>query len=206
MTSAAKQIIREADAKITQKTALELSCLEPEQQEEAASMLVAKEIHSIGEYQATKENQESQKDIPDQMETETAQPIQELTLKSTLEKPEKEISSSLPTSSSEPVPDPLPFVPVGKQFSTFEEGLADLKDPEKDCSCTADGFLAEITAFVQDFRKEITWYNMPYYEVIFPSLTPTQFDYLRQQMELICGDAQNLLQSVERSLQPHELS
>jgi len=127
-----------------------------------------------------------------------------------LEKPDEEVPPSLPSSLSESLSDilsdPLPFVPVGKQFSTFEEELADLKDPEKDCSCTADGFLAEITAFVQDFRKEIAWYSMPYYEVIFPSLTSTQRAYLRQQMELICGDAQNLLQSVERSLQPHELS
>jgi len=46
----AKEIIRNADAKITKKDALKLSLMEPEQQKEAASQLAAGEIRSVGEY------------------------------------------------------------------------------------------------------------------------------------------------------------
>lgn len=49
-----KEIIKDTDTKITQKTALKLSRLEPEQQKEAASLLAAKEIKSVDDYKAAK--------------------------------------------------------------------------------------------------------------------------------------------------------
>lgn len=50
LTPAAKEIISDSDTKITKKDALELSRLAPEQQEQAATQLVAGEIKSVDEY------------------------------------------------------------------------------------------------------------------------------------------------------------
>lgn len=92
-----------------------------------------------------------------------------------------------------------PFKLSEQQFTSFKESVAALKDTEKDFSCTPDSFLAEITAFVRKFHREIEWYGTPYYETAFPDLTGVQRDYLRQQMESICDAANNLLHQVERT-------
>lgn len=98
-------------------------------------------------------------------------------------------------------PAPPPFKLSEQQFTSFKESVAALKDTEKDFSCTPDSFLAEITAFVRKFHREIEWYGTPYYEAAFPGLTGIQRDYLRQQMESICDAANNLLHQVERMKQ-----
>lgn len=51
LTPEAKEILREADTKITKQSALKLSRLAPEQQCEAARQLAAGDIHSVDEYQ-----------------------------------------------------------------------------------------------------------------------------------------------------------
>ena len=51
LTPEAKEILREADRKITKQSALKLSRLAPEQQCEAARQLAAGDIHSVDEYQ-----------------------------------------------------------------------------------------------------------------------------------------------------------
>ncbi len=164
----AKEIIRNADAKITKKDALKLSRMEPEQQKEAASQLASGEIRSVGEYQAAAQEQPAQGTLPDaeQAESRTAPPAQSFALD-------------------------------GKRFATVAESIADLKNPDKDCSCTPDGFLAEITAFAQKFRRDIEWYSTPYYEVVFPALTSEQLDYLHQQLALIHSTAESLFQKVK---------
>lgn len=98
----------------------------------------------------------------------------------------------------EPAMDPPPFKLSEQQFTSFKESVAALKDTEKDFSCTPDSFLAEITAFVRKFHREIEWYSTPYYEAAFPDLSSIQLDYLRQQMESICDAANHLLHQVER--------
>ena len=98
----------------------------------------------------------------------------------------------------EPAMAPPPFKLSEQQFTSFKESVAALKDTEKDFSCTPDSFLAEITAFVQKFHREIEWYSTPYYEAAFPDLSNIQLDYLRQQMESICDAANHLLHQVER--------
>ncbi len=72
-----------------------------------------------------------------------------------------------------------------KQYGSFAESIADLKNNDKDCSCTPDLFLAEFTGFVCKFHKEINWFHLDYYEAVFPALSPAQLDYLRQQMDEI---------------------
>ena len=98
----------------------------------------------------------------------------------------------------EPAMAPPPFKLSEQQFTSFKESVAALKDTEKDFSCTPDSFLAEITAFVRKFHREIEWYSTPYYEAAFPDLSGVQRDYLRQQMASICDAANHLLHQVER--------
>ena len=101
---------------------------------------------------------------------------------------------------TEAEPDTPLFRIGGKKFATFAEGVADLKNPDKDFSCTPDDFLAEVTAFVRKFHQEIEWYNNPYYEEVFPALSPEQLDYLRGQMESISAAADELYNNVERTI------
>lgn len=174
-----KEMIRNADAKITKRDALKLSRMEPEQQKEAASQLAAGQIRSVSEYQAavladTKQAQEHHSN--------DAQP------EPASEKEPTEPGASAPAQS---------FALDGKRFVTVAESIADLKNPNKDCSCTPDGFLAEITAFAQKFRRDIEWYSTPYYEEIFPALTSEQLDYLHQQLALIHSTAESLFQKVK---------
>lgn len=173
----AKEIIRNADAKITKKDALKLSRMEPEQQKEAASQLAAGEIRSVSEYQAAVQADTKQEHPPDDTQPESAP-----------EEEPAEPGTAVPAQS---------FTLDGKRFATVAESIADLKNPDKDCSCTPDGFLAEITAFAQKFRRDIEWYSTPYYEVVFPALTSEQLDYLHQQLALIHSTAESLFQKVK---------
>ena len=94
--------------------------------------------------------------------------------------------------------DAPPFHFEMRQFDTFADGVADLKDTTKDCSSTPGDFLAEITAFVQKFQQEIEWFNNPYYEEVFPNLNDEQREYLRQQMDTVSAAAKKLYKTVER--------
>ena len=159
-TEQAKQILRASSTNITQKDALKLSRLGPEQQVEAATLLADGKIQKVDEYTAAQSEAEQ----------------------------------------TEAEPDAPPFRIGGKKFATFAEGVADLKNPNKDFSCTPDDFLAEVTAFVRKFHQEIEWYNNPYYEEVFPALSPEQLDYLRGQMESISAAADELYNNVERTI------
>jgi len=100
--------------------------------------------------------------------------------------------------SAEPARPELPFTLGSKKFSTIQESVADLKDTTKDCSCTPDGFLAEITAFVQKFRRDVEWYSTPYYQAVYPALSSAQLEYLRQQLDAVSSDAKELFKRMER--------
>lgn len=95
---------------------------------------------------------------------------------------------------------PPPSVPYdlgNKQYASFAESIADLKNNDKDCSCTPDQFLAEFTGFVNKFHKEINWFHLDYYEIVFPALSPAQLDYLRQQMDAIRTAVDKLYEHVK---------
>lgn len=181
-------MIRETDAKIGKEAALKLSRLEPEQQKEAVEMLSAGEVRSVEQYTDLKTSQRKE-------EAEKGQ-----------DQAPKTISDNSHTSDSVPLPDQpdepaLPDVPYrlpDRTFSSFEESVADLKNPDKDCSCTPDIFLAEYSGFVRKFVKDIRWYSTPQYEAVFPALTQIQIDYLRSQTKALCDAAEELLFEVER--------
>ena len=93
----------------------------------------------------------------------------------------------------------VPYRLPDKTFSSFEESVADLKDPNKDCSCTPDIFLAEYSGFIHKFIKDIKWYSTPQYTEVFPALSQIQVDYLRSQTKALCDAAEELLHQVERT-------
>ena len=146
LTQEAKEIIKNADKKISKKEALKLSRLEPEDQKEAARLLTTQQIRNMGEYAEKKK-----------------------------EEPEKAGGS-------------------------LKDVVAELKDPDKDCSGTPDSFLEEYGAFVRKFHKEIGWYSAPYYDTVFPFVSPEQLSILRELTDSICAAAGQLLHKVERTM------
>ena len=78
--------------------------------------------------------------------------------------------------------------------------MAELKDPDKDCSGTPDSFLEEYGAFVRKFHKEISWYSDPYYDTVFPHVSKGQLASLRELTSSICSAAEELFQKVERTM------
>lgn len=188
LTPETKEIIKKSDQKISKKAALKLSRLEPEQQKEAAALLAAKEIRTVDEYTAkVKSAQEAE--IPAQ--------------------------SNLPAGLPEPMADKLvkaePPAPAGDcplhtgHAVSLKDVVAELKDPDKDCSGTPDSFLAEYEAFTRKFHKEIGWYNDPYYDTVFPSVSPEQLASLRELTDSICLAAEELFHKVERTMKNEQL-
>ncbi len=147
MAPETKNILENANIKLTKKAALQLARLEPERQKEAAEMLASKEICTVAEYLSGKQGEPT---IPNDS------------------KPEKQVA--------------------GTKHKSAET---------KGSNCTPDGFLAEITSFVQDFHRKIERYNTPYYEAVYPGITPVQADCLRQQMGTISAAIDRLLKNVE---------
>lgn len=171
LTPEAKEIIRGMDAPIPKKTALKISRLNPEQQKEVAGLLASKEIKSFNEYHPAQQEVSSEQDAVD---------------RTLHEVPDAEPVTHIP-----------PAGEVIRGTPLFREIVADLKNADKDFSCTPDSFLAEISSFVQNFQKELDWYNMPYYEAVYPALTAEQMQDFRQQMDAICTAVQNLIHHVE---------
>mgnify|MGYP007105069039 FL=1 len=80
---------------------------------------------------------------------------------------------------------------------SLKEIIADLKDPDKDCSGTPDSFLQEYDAFVRKFHREIDWYNDPYYDTVYPFLTDGQLTDLRSLTDSIISSVEELFQKVK---------
>lgn len=111
-----------------------------------------------------------------------------------------------PPAEPEPEPPPevppptVPYAPSGRHYASFEESVADLKNPDKDCSYTPDALLAELDSFIQKFQREFAWYSDPFCTVVFPDISPAQFDYLQQRFGTISTAIHDLLQQMKRSM------
>lgn len=188
LTPETKEIIKKSDQKISKKAALKLSRLEPEQQKEAAALLAAKEIRTVDEYTAkVKGAQEAeipaQSNLPDRLpEPQYIEPV-----------------ADKPVEAEPPAPAGDCPLQTGHAAS-LKDVVAELKDPDKDCSGTPDSFLAEYEAFTRKFHKEIGWYNDPYYDTVFPSVSPEQLASLRELTDSICLAAEELFHKVERTM------
>lgn len=142
LTPEAKQVIRGADKKFSQKEELKLTRVPAEHQEAAAKQYAAGGIKTVPEYKPA---------------------------------------------------------PTGKQYSTFQESLADLKNPDKDCSCTPDVFLTEFSLFVKNFQGQLDLFRADDYRTVFPRLTEEQFGFLRKQVDIIRSSAEDYLKFVKES-------
>lgn len=188
LTAETKEIIKKSDQKISKEAALKLSRLGPEQQKEAAALLAAKEIRTVDEYTAkVKGAQEAeipaQSNLPDRLpEPQYIEPV-----------------ADKPVEAEPPAPAGDCPLQIGHAAS-LKDVVAELKDPDKDCSGTPDSFLAEYEAFTRKFHKEIGWYNDPYYDTVFPSVSPEQLASLRELTDSICLAAEELFHKVERTM------
>ena len=97
-------------------------------------------------------------------------------------------------------PPSVPYSSSGKHFATFEESIADLKNPDKDCSYTPDSLLAELDSFIEKFHREFEWYSDPFCTVVFPDISQVQFDYIQKRFGTISTAIHDLLQQMKRSM------
>ena len=170
ITPTAQEIVQKADRKIRKKDLLKLSRMEPEQQEHAAAQLAAGEIKSADEFQPAEPPRQ-------------AEPVQE---------PEQ--------AAEPPTPPSVPYTLGDKHYDTLEESIADLKNPDKDCSYTPDTLLADIDGFVQTFHKGFAWYHDPFCTIVFPHISKVQFEFVRQRFESISSAMADLLNQMERTI------
>ena len=108
-----------------------------------------------------------------------------------------------PTEPKPPVEAPPPSVPYsssGRHFATFEESIADLKNPDKDCSYTPDSLLAELDSFIEKFHREFEWYSDPFCAVAFSDISQVQLDYLQKRFDTISTAIHDLLKQMKRSM------
>ena len=91
-----------------------------------------------------------------------------------------------------PMPPSVPYTLGDKHYASIEESVADLKNPNKDCSYNPDTLLADIDGFVDTFHKNFAWYNDPFCTVVFPDISPVQFDFVRQRFATITSAIEDL--------------
>lgn len=94
----------------------------------------------------------------------------------------------------------VPYSASGKHFDSIEESIADLKNPDKDCSYTPDLLLAELDSFINKFHKEFAWYSDPFCTVVFPEISSVQLDYLKIRFGTISTAIHDLLKEMKRSI------
>ena len=99
-----------------------------------------------------------------------------------------------------PAPPSVPYSLGDKHYASVEESIADLKNPNKDCSYTPDTLLADIDGFVDTFHKNFAWYNDPFCTIVFPHLSPEQFAFVRQRFATIFSAMEDLLNLMERNI------
>ena len=177
MTPRAQEIVQDAGRKIKKKDLVKLSRMEPEQQEQAAAQLAAGEIKSADEFRQEKPPRPSKPPEPAQEPKQAAEPVTE-----------------------PPAVPGVPYTLGDKHYDTLEESIADLKNPDKDCSYTPDTLLADIDGFVQTFHKGFAWYHDPFCTIVFPHISKVQFEFVRQRFESISSAMADLLNQMERTI------
>ena len=201
LTQEAKEIMKSADASISKKAAMKLSRLEPGQQKEAAALLAAKEIRTVDEYKARTEGRGQAGMGQGTMEKDN----QESGMK-----PDPTAFDIFPESGRHGVLTQGYGLPETSQEghtrqeghgTSFKDLVAELKDPDKDCSGTPESFLEEYAAFVRKFHREIGWYNDSYYDTVYPCLDSGQLASLREMTQAICSAAEGILHKVERMME-----
>ena len=99
-----------------------------------------------------------------------------------------------------PMPPSVPYTLGDKHYASIEESVADLKNPNKDCSYNPDTLLADIDGFVDTFHKNFAWYSDPFCTVVFPNISQAQFAFVRQRFATISSAMEDLLNLMERNI------
>lgn len=107
------------------------------------------------------------------------------------------VPESPPESPASPA---VPYSLGDKHYASVEESIADLKNPDKDCSYTPDTLLADIDGFVDTFHKNFAWYSDPFCTVVFPNISQAQFSFVRQRFATIFSAMEDLLNLMERNI------
>lgn len=109
------------------------------------------------------------------------------------------LSSEPQTGAAPEVQFAVSTAPGTGRFSAFAENAADLKDPNKDCRCTPDTFVAEFGAYMKHFTHGIEWYTTPDYSAVFSALSRDQINYLRELVVSVCNAVNNIFDQIEGS-------
>ena len=99
-----------------------------------------------------------------------------------------------------PAPPAVPYSLGDKHYASVEESIADLKNPDKDCSYTPDTLLADIDGFVDTFHKNFAWYSDPFCTVVFPRISQVQFEFVRQRFASISSAMEDLITLIEKEI------
>ena len=99
-----------------------------------------------------------------------------------------------------PASSDVPYTLGNKHYATLEESIADLKNPNKDCSYTPDTLLADIDGFVDTFHKNFAWYSDPFCTVVFPRISKVQFEFVRQRFASISCEIEDLITLMEKEI------
>lgn len=225
LTPAARAILLHSD--ISKENLLKISRLEPKLQSEAADLFVSGRVKSIEDFLSERvdsgaspipnETPAAEPDIekPEPPSQKVSEPskrsftIRTRTDKAAVErnggkkKPALHDKAETPHATDGALADP-PYSLGGVKYATIQESVADLKNPDKDCSSTPDSFLAEITEFVRKFQQEIDWFLIADYEPVFPVLTQIQFEYFQRQLDEIHGAVKQLFNHVQKGRDKNE--
>lgn len=105
-----------------------------------------------------------------------------------------------PTEPEKSPPSAVPYTLGGKHYASLEESIADLKNPDKDCSYTPDTLLADIDGFVNTFHRNFAWYSNPFCTVVFPNISKVQFEFVRQRFDSISSAMEDLITLMEKEI------
>ena len=213
----AKEILKGTERKITKKAVAEIARMEPERQKEAASLLAAGEIRNMDEFKEKEEKRGQEavqlqkgaagrgtgaSDKPEENEAQGKKEAgagmpeagnkKELRAEPDKKKEKQEIQEEGRTGS------PSKTSLSKGTGASIRKLVAELKNPDKDCSGTPESFLEEYGAFVRKFHKEMEWYGSAYYEAVFRDMDETHLACLRMQTDAVCTAAEELYNKVKR--------
>ena len=83
--------------------------------------------------------------------------------------------------------------------------IADLKDPNKDCSCTPDSFTNEAICNLHKIAEELKWNDAPYYQAVFPALSQEQLDLIQNEINAVHAALDEFISRVKNAaMRPEE--
>jgi len=213
------------DKKIAVTPAVELSYLKPEEQAMLVETIKGKKaVPSLSQAQRLKKSsqagsldRDTMRSIMEEPPTQApsapsqaaAQPETEAPAPPLAAAPPEPEPSAPPTAAASPEPTPAiqpktaappksaaPTTPRPRRGQIADD-IARLKDPNKVCPCTPQMLLTGISELASRFGREIEVFAIPYYELVFPVLTPDEMAALREHLDAICAATDKFYEKVK---------